>query len=50
VLGPEAGFKIIEAMPGVAALVEREVSAADGKRNIEVQESQRFHQFESSNK
>jgi FAD:protein FMN transferase len=45
VLGPEAGFKIIEATPGAAAFVEREVASPDGNRTVDVQESKRFHQF-----
>jgi thiamine biosynthesis lipoprotein len=45
VLGPGAGFKLIEEMPGAAALVEREVDDAGGTSKIESLETKRFHEF-----
>ena len=45
VLGPEAGFKIIEATPGAAAFVERETDGADGAKTIEALQTNRFEQF-----
>ena len=45
VLGPEAGFKIIEAMPGAAAFVEREVPGASRSEKKEALQTSRFNQF-----
>jgi thiamine biosynthesis lipoprotein ApbE len=45
VLGPEAGFKIIESTPGAAAFMEREIESADGTKKHEPLEIQRFAQF-----
>jgi FAD:protein FMN transferase len=45
VAGPEAGFKIIEATPGAAAFVEREVEAVDGSKKTEALQTSRFAQF-----
>ena len=45
VLGPEAGFKIIEAVPGAAAFVEREVPGAAGSEKKEALQTSRFNQF-----
>ncbi len=45
VLGPEAGFKIIEATPGAAAFVERLIKTADGAKKTESLQTQRFAQF-----
>jgi FAD:protein FMN transferase len=47
VLGPEAGFKLIEDTPGAAAFVEREIDDAGGTTKIEPLESKRFHEFVS---
>jgi len=47
VLGPEAGFKLIEDVPGAAAFVEREIDDARGNTKIESLETKRFHEFVS---
>jgi len=47
VLGPEAGFKLIEDTPGAAALVEREIDDSGGSSKIESLETKRFHEFVS---
>jgi thiamine biosynthesis lipoprotein len=47
VLGPEAGFKLIEEVPGAAAFAEREIDAASGIGTIESIETKRFHEFVS---
>jgi thiamine biosynthesis lipoprotein len=45
VLGPEAGFKLIEATPGAAAIMERQITDAAGATNIEHLETKRFAEF-----
>ncbi|HZZ27567.1 MAG TPA: FAD:protein FMN transferase [Pirellulales bacterium] len=45
VSGAEAGFKIIEATPGAAAFVQREVAGSDGHNEIEALQTQRFAKF-----
>ncbi|HSS96116.1 MAG TPA: hypothetical protein VLK33_03765, partial [Terriglobales bacterium] len=45
VLGPEAGFKIVEATPGAAAFMEREINCADGTKKTQVLQTERFEKF-----
>ena len=45
VLGPEAGFKLIEATPGAAAYMERESDSGKDKSRIEKFETKRFAEF-----
>ncbi len=45
VLGPEDGFKLIEATPGAAAFMGREINSADGTKKTEHLQTSRFAQF-----
>jgi thiamine biosynthesis lipoprotein len=45
VLGPTEGLRMIEAMPGTAALVERVITGVDGRAKIESRQSRRFAEF-----
>ena len=45
VLGPEAGFKLIEATPGAAAFMEREINCADGTKKTQALQTERFEKF-----
>jgi FAD:protein FMN transferase len=45
ILGPQAGFKLIEDALGAAAFVEREIDDPSGNTKIESLESKRFHEF-----
>jgi thiamine biosynthesis lipoprotein len=47
VLGPQAGFKLIEGLPGAAALVECEIDDAGGNTKIESLETNHFREFVS---
>lgn len=48
VLGSEAGFKLIESVPGAAAYVERETDGESGNPRLEKFETKRFAEFLST--